>query len=119
MTGIVAGEYTVEVSDGNGCTVTETFGVPVGVTEWSFLQAVQVSPNPSNGMVNVTLNGATGEDVFFTLYDAQGRNVWNQTSFNAFGQVRVVADFQGVANGIYQLQMVAGDSRNTVQLIKQ
>jgi hypothetical protein len=119
LTGIVAGEYTVVVADGNGCTVTETFGVPVGVTEWSFLQAVQVSPNPSNGMVNVTLNGATGEDVFFTLYDAQGRNVWNQTSFNASGQVRVVADFQGVANGIYQLQMVAGDSRNTVQLIKQ
>lgn len=119
LTGIVAGEYTVEVTDGNGCTVTESFGVPVGISEWSFLQAVQVSPNPSNGMVNVTLNGATGEDVFFTLYDAQGRNVWNQTSFNALGQVRVVADFQGVANGIYQLQMVAGDSRNTVQLIKQ
>ena len=119
LTGIVAGEYTVEVTDGNGCTVTESFGVPVGISEWSFLQAVQVSPNPSNGMVNVTLNGATGEDVFFTLYDAQGRNVWNQTSFNALGQVRVVADFQGVANGIYQLQMVAGDLRNTVQLIKQ
>ncbi|MBV42147.1 MAG: hypothetical protein CL834_03855 [Crocinitomicaceae bacterium] len=119
LIGIVAGEYTVEVTDGNGCTVTESFGVPVGISEWSFLQAVQVSPNPSNGMVNVTLNGATGEDVFFTLYDAQGRNVWNQTSFNALGQVRVVADFQGVANGIYQLQMVAGDSRNTVQLIKQ
>lgn len=119
LTGIVAGEYTVEVTDGNGCTVTESFGVLVGISEWSFLQAVQVSPNPSNGMVNVTLNGATGEDVFFTLYDAQGRNVWNQTSFNALGQVRVVADFQGVANGIYQLQMVAGDLRNTVQLIKQ
>jgi hypothetical protein len=119
LTGIVAGEYTVVVTDGNGCSVTETFGVPVGVTEWSFLQAVQVSPNPSNGLVNVTLNGATGEDVFFTLYDAQGRNVWSQTAFNALGQIQMVADFQGVADGIYQLQLVAGDSRNTVQLIKQ
>ena len=60
-----------------------------------------------------------GEDVFFTLYDAQGRNVWSQTAFNALGQIQMVADFQGVADGIYQLQLVAGDSRNTVQLIKQ
>jgi hypothetical protein len=78
-----------------------------------------VSPNPSNGLVNVTLNGATGEDVAFVLYDAQGRNVWSQTAFNALGQVRVVADFQGVANGFYQLQMLSGESRHSVQLIKQ
>jgi hypothetical protein len=37
LTGIVAGEYTVEVTDGNGCTVTETFGVPVGVIGVEFL----------------------------------------------------------------------------------
>ena len=119
LTGIASGEYTVVVTDGNGCSTTETFGVPVGIVEWSFLQTVQVSPNPSNGIVNVTLNGATGEDVAFTLFDAQGRNVWSQNTFNALGQVRLVADFQGVANGIYQLQMLSGESRHAVQLIKQ
>jgi hypothetical protein len=93
--------------------------VPVGISEWSFLQSVQVSPNPSNGIVNVTLNGSTGEDVAFNLYDAQGRNVWSQNAFNAMGQVRLVADFQTVANGVYQLQMISGASRHSVQLIKQ
>jgi hypothetical protein len=119
LTGITTGEYTVEVTDGNGCTTSETFGVPVGISEWSFLQSLQVSPNPSNGIVNLAFISTTGEDVAFQLFDTQGRVVWSKMTFNAFGQVNVVADFQGVANGIYQLQMISGDARHAVQLVKQ
>ena len=119
MTGIVAGEYTVTVTDANGCEVTETFGVPVGIGEFTFLQSIAVSPNPSMGMFNVNLEGAAGEDVVLNVYDAQSRVVWSNTLSQAWGSVQSTIDLGGMATGVYQLELVANGSRQTVQLMKQ
>jgi hypothetical protein len=119
LTGIVAGEYTVTVTDANGCSVTEMFGVPVGIGEYTFLQTIAVSPNPSTGLFNLNLEGATGENVVLNVYDAQARMVWTNTLSQAWGSVRSTIDLSGMATGVYQLELVANGSRQTVQLMKQ
>lgn len=119
LSGIIAGEYTVVVTDNNGCETSATFGVPVGISEWSYLQSVVVSPNPSNGLVNVKLTGATGEDVMFNLFDGQGRMVSTKTFAGANGVVQTTLDFSSFANGFYQLQLISANSKHTVRLMKQ
>jgi len=119
LTGLVGGEYTVTVTDANGCSVTETFGVPVGIDEWSFLQSVSISPNPSPGLFNLNLTGALGEDLILNVYDAQARIVWSQTINQAWGAVQTPINLSGVSAGAYQLELQSNGSRQTVQLLKQ
>lgn len=119
LTGIVAGEYTVTVTDANGCEATETFGVLVGISEWTFLQSVNISPNPSFGQFNLNINGAAGEDVLMNVYDAQARLIWSNTVNQAWGSFRSTIDLSGMASGIYQLELLANGNRHTVQLMKQ
>jgi len=119
LTGIVAGEYTVTITDANGCVVAETFGVPVGIGELTFLNTLTVSPNPSHALFNVTLKGATGEDVVLNAYDTQGRVVWSNSLNQAWGDVRSTIDLSGMAPGLYQLELMSSSGRHTVQLLKQ
>jgi hypothetical protein len=119
LTDIVAGEYTVTVTDANGCAVTETFGVPVGIGEWTFLQSVSISPNPSFGLFNLNVDGAAGEDLIMNVYDAQARLIWSNTLNQAWGSFQSTIDLGGMASGIYQLELVANGNRHTVQLMKQ
>jgi hypothetical protein len=119
LTGLVSGEYTVTITDSNDCSVTATFGVPVGVDEFTFLNSAVVSPNPSNGLFQLTWSGAHGEDLDVSIYDGQGRLVFSKLYFNQMGDQRVPLNLLGVANGIYQLQIRADKQVRQLQLLKQ
>ncbi len=114
---IGAGTYTLEVTDGNGCTAVEQFMVS-SVFEVISGVELEVFPNPSNGVFNISWTGAIGGDVQFHIVDALGRNieagVWNGTgsSFNT------VLDLGALENGVYSLSIIADGIPSSIQLIK-
>ena len=79
---------------------------------------LEVFPNPSNGVFNISWTGAIGGYVQFNIVDALGRNVeagvWKGTgsSFNT------VLDLGSLENGVYSLSMIADGIPSSIQLIK-
>lgn len=112
-----AGSYTVEVTDNNGCTsVSDPYEVTlVGITE-SGADALRLWPNPFNDVVNLELDGITGNYVI-EVFAADGRliNSVDGSSGSSLQQI----DMSGVADGVYLVRMMTNQSVKEYRLIKQ
>lgn len=109
----VAGEYTIELTVSNNFVSTcaaspeslmtsKTVSVTVGIAELNKLNAaVSIFPNPSNGIVNVTIDEADLTDVNVSVYNVIGDLVSTQTIDNTSNNSEVTFDLGDDAAGIY------------------
>ena len=117
--GLEAGEYTVTVTDENGCTVTETFNVLVGIEEIFNSVEVSLMPNPSEGEFYLDLAGLDGQEVAYQVVDMQGRVVLDENiEWNA-AEVRELIDLTSQSSGLYYLMIQIGDETGTLKMMKQ
>ncbi|MEM7037663.1 MAG: T9SS type A sorting domain-containing protein, partial [Bacteroidota bacterium] len=100
----VSGSYAV-VLQLNGCADTSAcHPVTVVGVEKSLGLGVQIAPNPSDGLFQVTLEGFV-DGVELSVFDAFGKVVWRR---EVTSEVELV-DLSGVASGVYYLAVI-GDS---------
>ena len=95
------------------CSTVET---PLAVKEFEFNQ-FSVFPNPSNGLVNVSLLSNSIEDVMVNLYDFTGRLISKRTFKNYSSQFNEEIDFGNLASGIYLLKVKKGMQESLKQLV--
>jgi hypothetical protein len=115
------GCYTVTITDDNGCEISSDTPSCVDVSVTSLENGVEFSvyPNPTNGIINMNINGLDNSKVAYTLTDATGRVVMGEELNVLSGDYNYVVDLGSASNGVYFLNVTIGQSQRTVKVVKQ
>ncbi|MDX1913701.1 MAG: T9SS type A sorting domain-containing protein [Saprospiraceae bacterium] len=106
LTNAAAGDYTLVVTDGNGCaaafdfTLTET----VGNQDVSTAFFTEVFPNPAQEKAWLAVSFPTVQSLHLTMTDAAGRIIHAWTVRNVTEQ-NIPLDLRGLPAGTYRLQI--------------
>ena len=115
--GLCADDYTVTVTDANGCIHTEmaTVGLASGLSEMQLGTMLRIFPNPGNGQFFVQSDVASKLE--YRVYSSTGQLIdagWRNQSG------RFVVDLTGQAAGLYLIEFQADGARTIerVSLLK-
>ena len=111
------GYYSVAITNGT-CSDTsgKHFIVALGVNKSLASLKLNVFPNPSNGLFNIAGTGLESTKVKTVVTDALGRIVFEQTLETSGTDLNTQLDLSGMPQGIYQLQVIAGNQLGTYRL---
>ena len=109
-----AGEYSVIITDANGCTYIENeilVGTITDVTDLDVVEEFFMYPVPAYNFINVktTFNGSQAVNV--NILDATGKVIWSRSYLTT--QIEETIDLTSFPSGIYTLSMI---SRKSIQL---
>jgi len=76
---------------------------------------ISAYPNPASAQFNLSLEGNNNENVMITVTDLLGRKIYQATG-NIKQQYRFGNEFKA---GIYMLQVVQGNAKQTIKLVKE
>jgi hypothetical protein len=94
------GDYTVEVTDANGCTSTSSIvNVIVGINDVFINNSISIFPSPTTGILNVQMSDAEG--VTIAILSLDGKLVATKPATS----LTTVIDVTSVASGIYLVQV--------------
>ena len=98
---LAAGDYTITVTDDLGCETSETFTVlsTVGIAS-SLNEQLLIFPNPTEGEVNVFLNG----EYEISILDARGRLVLTSSEDD-----NATLDLSAFESGVYFVKVKKDD----------
>jgi hypothetical protein len=112
-----AGNYFLEITDTNGCTVQQQITI-TDVAEWQSEFNVSLFPNPVANQLMVATSGL-GNDAFdCRITDASGRLVYSQQINLYSGKTSHLIDVSALAAGPYHFTLVGNKGVLTQTFIK-
>jgi hypothetical protein len=101
-----AGEWILTVTDNDGCQVTDTVSVPVGILEW-LRPEFSLAPNPTRDRLDIRFESPFQGTLF--LVDALGREV----EAHAMRGTRTTWSLAGHPAGVYMVRAMGEDGRRS------
>ena len=118
-TAICPGNYTVTVTDANGCTATSTVSVnfTTGISETEGFYNFHLYPNPVNENFEVEMTLPLSTNITFTLYDLVGAKIFSEET-NASGNFKKQYSLQKFPSGVYFLKIGVAEQYTVQKIIK-
>lgn len=91
----------------------------VGIEDGLFGGAAQVYPNPSNGTVMLDFVQNELADLNISVFSDLGQTVYEQSLADFSGKFHSALPLQGLAHGLYTLQVTDGERKFTCRLVLQ
>jgi len=116
ISGLAAGDYSVTITDDNGCSIVVdvTVDSQLGLSDeqtvnWS------IYPNPTNGNLFIISSEINDENTTLVLTDVTGRIIMSE---NIIDTKQSVFNLSSLANGTYYLNIVSENRKTTFTVIK-
>jgi len=116
-----SGLYFVTVTDINGCSGSDTIMVfyTIGILNADESEtSIEVYPNPSNGIFNMSIKNLVSEGVHINIIDLQGRIVKSENYVYINGEYSNLYDISSLDSGIYILTIFSNEFNKTIRFIK-
>ena len=87
------------------------------INELSVVSAIELFPNPANQSVNVNFALTENTDVVVNIYNTLGELVSTENKGNmSVGQQTIAISTEALANGMYTVELVAGENKSVSRL---
>lgn len=117
---LAVGDYTVSISDANGCTDVITLTVDIFVNtidlEDAFAKIV-LAPNPTTGLTSLSLEMHQANMVRIQVVDILGALVYETPNEQIINKTYTL-DLSEQAGGLYFIRVLSGQQARTIKLIK-
>ncbi|MFZ4614465.1 MAG: T9SS type A sorting domain-containing protein, partial [Bacteroidia bacterium] len=118
-TNLLAGNYTVTVTDANNCTASFTVTVPsfTALKENAVTNSVSVFPNPTNGIISLKIENLQLNNAVVKVINLSGQTVYSNNLRN-YANGTTIIDLSNQSNGVYFVQVVSDKEVITKRIIK-
>ena len=115
LTGVTAGTYSVTATDCNGCKVSKTFNVGVGLgLREERLNLISINPNPAKSKITVKADAKLlGSD--YIIHDLLGKTVL----IGKLNSENTIIELGNLSGGIYLLSIEDNNLKQTFKVIKE
>jgi hypothetical protein len=90
----------------------------VGLQENELANGLRIHPNPTNGLISITLEDAQGMAISLRITDLLGHEVMKSDLGTRSGSWSTVMDLSSLTRGIYLLQLTRGEQVHTERIIR-
>lgn len=111
LSNVGAGTYTCTVTDANGCTTvqSDTVNLIIGIEDAGTLSEFNLFPNPSTGIINVTISTQISQTFAVEIVNTNGQSIAFAEEADAT-EVKFAFDLSNQSQGVYFARILANNT---------